>query len=96
MPQVHYKYIEAAAKTGQIKEVERVTRESNFYPPDRVKTFLMEANLPDARWVAGPGSFSGGLVCGWVGMGGSRRCMDSSCPDWTPALLLRIGLVLRL
>ena len=40
--QVHYKYIEAAAKTGQLKEVERATRESNFYPPDRVKTFLME------------------------------------------------------
>lgn len=40
--QVHYKYIEAAAKTGQLKEVERVTRESNFYPADRVKTFLME------------------------------------------------------
>lgn len=41
--QVHYKYIEAAAKTGQLKEVERATRESNFYPADRVKTFLMEA-----------------------------------------------------
>ena len=48
-PEVHYKYIEAAAKTGQIKEVERVTRESNYYPADRVKTFLMETNLPDAR-----------------------------------------------
>lgn len=44
-PQVHYKYIEAAAKTGQLKEVERVTRESNFYPPERVKTFLMEVCL---------------------------------------------------
>lgn len=48
-PEEHYKYIEAAARTGQIKEVERVTRESNFYPPDRVKGFLMEAKLPDAR-----------------------------------------------
>lgn len=48
-PEVHYKYIEAAAKTGQVKEVERVTRESSHYPPERVKTFLMEANLPDAR-----------------------------------------------
>lgn len=34
-PEEHYKYIEAAARTGQIKEVERVTRESNFYPPER-------------------------------------------------------------
>ncbi|EIE26635.1 clathrin heavy chain [Coccomyxa subellipsoidea C-169] len=48
-PEVHYKYIEAAAKTGQLKEVERVTRESAHYPPERVKQFLMEAKLPDAR-----------------------------------------------
>ena len=48
-PEEHYKYIEAASRTGQVKEVERVTRESNFYPPERVKVFLMEAKLPDAR-----------------------------------------------
>eukprot|EP01018_Ginkgo_biloba_P000170 Gb_33028 [translate_table: standard] len=48
-PDIHYKYIEAAAKTGQIKEVERVTRESNFYDPEKTKNFLMEARLPDAR-----------------------------------------------
>ncbi|KAF5751355.1 Clathrin heavy chain 1 [Tripterygium wilfordii] len=47
--EIHYKYIEAAAKTGQIKEVERVTRESNFYDPEKTKNFLMEAKLPDAR-----------------------------------------------
>ena len=41
-PEVHYKYIEAAARTGQVKEVERVTRESSHYPPERVKAFLME------------------------------------------------------
>lgn len=46
---VCFRYIEAAARTQQLKEVERVTRESNFYPPDRVKQFLMEAKLPDAR-----------------------------------------------
>lgn len=46
---MHYKYIEAAAKTQQIKEVERVTRESNFYPPERTRDFLMDAKLPDAR-----------------------------------------------
>ncbi|KAK4489286.1 hypothetical protein RD792_005086 [Penstemon davidsonii] len=46
---IHFKYIEAAAKTGQIKEVERVTRESNFYDPEKTKNFLMEAKLPDAR-----------------------------------------------
>ncbi len=51
--QVHFKYIEAAAKTGQVKEVERVTRESNFYPPERTKDFLMDAKLPDARCARG-------------------------------------------
>eukprot|EP00967_Tisochrysis_lutea_P005420 scaffold6479_cov21-Tisochrysis_lutea.AAC.1 len=48
-PKEHYKYIEAAAKTQQIKEVERVTRESNVYPPEQVKDLLMEMKLPDAR-----------------------------------------------
>jgi len=48
-PKEHYKYIEAAAKTQQIKEVERVTRESNVYPPEEVKDLLMELKLPDAR-----------------------------------------------
>ncbi|KAE8712029.1 Clathrin heavy chain 1 [Hibiscus syriacus] len=48
-PDIHFKYIEAAAKTGQIKEVERVTRESNFYDAEKTKNFLMDAKLPDAR-----------------------------------------------
>ncbi|KAM7256318.1 hypothetical protein ACFE04_012059 [Oxalis oulophora] len=48
-PEIHFKYIESAAKTGQIKEVERVTRESNFYDAEKTKNFLMEAKLPDAR-----------------------------------------------
>ncbi|CAN1812043.1 Clathrin heavy chain 1 [Linum perenne] len=48
-PEIHFKYIEAAAKTGQIKEVERVTRESNFYDAEKTKNFLMEVKLPDAR-----------------------------------------------
>lgn len=52
---MHYKYIEAAAKTGQLKEVERVTRESNFYPPERVKTFLMEVR----GWGGGGGGGDG-------------------------------------
>ncbi|GKE01693.1 clathrin heavy chain 1 [Tanacetum coccineum] len=48
-PEIHFKYIEVAAKTGQIKEVERVTRESNFYDAEKTKNLLMEAKLPDAR-----------------------------------------------
>merc|ERR1719461_2676379 len=46
-PEVHFKYIEAACKTGQIKEVERICRESNCYTPERVKNFLKEAKLTD-------------------------------------------------
>ena len=35
---VHFKYIQAACKTGQIKEVERICRESNCYDADKVRT----------------------------------------------------------
>lgn len=45
--EVHFKYIQAACKTNQIKEVERICRESNCYSPERVKNFLKEAKLPD-------------------------------------------------
>ncbi|RTG80567.1 clathrin heavy chain [Schistosoma bovis] len=46
-PEVHFKYIQAACKTGQVKEVERICRESNCYEPERVKNFLKEAKLTD-------------------------------------------------
>ncbi|XP_064619200.1 clathrin heavy chain 1 isoform X2 [Lineus longissimus] len=46
-PEVHFKYIQSACKTGQIKEVERICRESNCYDPQRVKNFLKEAKLTD-------------------------------------------------
>lgn len=46
---VHRKYIEAAAKMQQFKEVERVCRDSTVYDPVEVKQFLMEAKLPDPR-----------------------------------------------
>lgn len=39
-PDVHFKYIQAACKTGQLKEVERICRESNVYDPEAVKNFL--------------------------------------------------------
>lgn len=35
--------------TGQIKEVERMTRETSCFEPERVKAFLMESKLPDPR-----------------------------------------------
>ncbi|KAK8847678.1 hypothetical protein IAR55_005537 [Kwoniella newhampshirensis] len=46
-PEVHFKYIQAATRTGQIREVERICRESNFYNPEKVKNFLKEARLSD-------------------------------------------------
>jgi clathrin heavy chain len=46
-PDVHFKYIQAACRTGQMKEVERICRESNFYDPEKVKNFLKEAKLND-------------------------------------------------
>eukprot|EP00730_Choanoeca_flexa_P006582 TRINITY_DN12179_c0_g1_i1.p1 TRINITY_DN12179_c0_g1~~TRINITY_DN12179_c0_g1_i1.p1 ORF type:complete len:1670 (+),score=638.03 TRINITY_DN12179_c0_g1_i1:88-5097(+) len=46
-PEVHFKFLEAAVKTGQTKEVERLCRESNHYDPERVKNFLKEAKLSD-------------------------------------------------
>ncbi|CAJ0571334.1 unnamed protein product, partial [Mesorhabditis spiculigera] len=46
-PEVHFKYIQAATRTNQIKEVERICRESEVYDPERVKNFLKEAKLSD-------------------------------------------------
>lgn len=48
-PQVHFKYIEAAAKMQQYKEVERVCRDSTVYDPQQVKQFLIESKLADPR-----------------------------------------------
>lgn len=45
--EVHFKYIQAACKIGQIKEVERICRESHCYNAERVKNFLKEAKLSD-------------------------------------------------
>ncbi|KAI0239202.1 Clathrin heavy chain [Massospora cicadina] len=46
-PEVHFKYIQAACYTGQLREVERICRESDYYDGERVKNFLKEANLQD-------------------------------------------------
>lgn len=52
-PDVHFKYIQAACKTGQIKEVERICRESNCYDSDRVKNFLKvkTSRRPECWWL---------------------------------------------
>lgn len=44
---VHFKYIEAATMMGQLTEVERICRDSNYYDPEKVKNFLKEARLAE-------------------------------------------------
>lgn len=47
-PEVHFKYIQAAARTGQVREVERMCRESAYFDAERVKAYLRdEAGLED-------------------------------------------------
>eukprot|EP00397_Hematodinium_sp_SG-2012_P000429 GEMP01000429.1.p1 GENE.GEMP01000429.1~~GEMP01000429.1.p1 ORF type:complete len:1703 (+),score=505.89 GEMP01000429.1:149-5257(+) len=46
---VHFKYIQAAARLGNMQEVERVCRESQSYDPVKVKDFLKESKLSDPR-----------------------------------------------
>ncbi|EMD90917.1 hypothetical protein COCC4DRAFT_194695 [Bipolaris maydis ATCC 48331] len=46
-PDVHFKYIEAATTMGQLNEVERICRESNYLNGEKAKNFLKEANLTE-------------------------------------------------
>ncbi|KAK0624744.1 hypothetical protein B0T17DRAFT_577343 [Bombardia bombarda] len=46
-PEVVFKYVEAATKMGQIREVERICRDNNIYNPEKVKNFLKEAKLAE-------------------------------------------------
>ena len=56
-PEVHFKYIQAATCTGQLREVERIYRESNFYNPEKVKNSLKEAKLANDLSLV--------IVCDW-------------------------------
>jgi clathrin heavy chain len=49
LPSVHLKYIEAAAKMQQFKEVQRVCRDSTVYDPLEVKALLLDMKLADPR-----------------------------------------------
>jgi len=48
-PTVVFKYIEAATRLEQFKEVERVCRDNDHYNPAEVKEFLLQQNLKDPR-----------------------------------------------
>lgn len=46
-PEVVLKYIQSAAKLGQVKEIERIVRDNSVYNGEKVKNFLKEAQLDD-------------------------------------------------
>ncbi|KAH9582085.1 hypothetical protein LSM04_004601 [Trypanosoma melophagium] len=46
-PEIHFRYIEAAAEVGQAQELERMTRESPCYDPERTKNYLKNKKLTD-------------------------------------------------
>jgi clathrin heavy chain len=48
-PLVHFKYIQAACRTGNIREAERICRESNYYDAEKVKNFLKVKKSPGLK-----------------------------------------------
>ncbi|KAG9438372.1 hypothetical protein H6P81_021684 [Aristolochia fimbriata] len=72
-PDIHFKHTEGVAKTGQINYVERVTRESKFYDPEKKKNLLMKAMLPDARPLINVNPGNGPLVV--------VQLLDDECPE---------------
>jgi len=46
---IFFKYIEACAKMGNTREVDRVIQETSNYDPIQVRDFLMEGRLQDPR-----------------------------------------------
>jgi clathrin heavy chain len=48
-PEVHFKYIQAASKMGQMDMIIKVCRESTSYDPEQVKDFLLMEKLADPR-----------------------------------------------
>ncbi|OHT11249.1 Clathrin heavy chain 1 [Tritrichomonas foetus] len=46
-PDIHFRYIEAAAKLGNFQEVERMCNESEHLQAERVRDYLIQQDLPD-------------------------------------------------
>jgi len=46
-PDIHFRYIEAATKLQNYNEVERMCQESQYLQPERVRDYLMQADIPD-------------------------------------------------
>ncbi|KAH7841183.1 hypothetical protein Vadar_026687 [Vaccinium darrowii] len=82
-PDMHFKYIEPAAKSGQIKEVEHVTGELNFCDAEKTKNFFMEAKLPNARPLINVNLVNAPLVV--------RQLLDDERPeDFIGSLILSV------
>jgi len=47
---IHFKYIQAACRSGQVSEVERICCESKYYNPEKVKSFLLKRMLNPELW----------------------------------------------
>jgi len=75
-PDVHFKYIQAACKTGQIKEVERICRESNCYDPDKVGAhWSVQRPSGILLPVCSPSIFNFKTI--WVSFFSKQSCDDS-------------------
>lgn len=48
-PDIYFKYIEACARMNNMKEVERVVKDTTYYDPVRVKDFLKDGKFSDPR-----------------------------------------------
>lgn len=48
-PDIYFKYIVAAARSGKFQDIEKVIRDTKYYDPAKVKDFLMEAKLQDPK-----------------------------------------------
>lgn len=49
VPEVHNRFIQVAVELQQYNDADRVTRESNFYDPEKMKNFLKMARPKDPR-----------------------------------------------
>ncbi|KAG9457850.1 hypothetical protein H6P81_002358 [Aristolochia fimbriata] len=99
-PDIHFKYIEGSAKTGQIEYVKRVTKESKFYDPEKTKNLLMKAKLPDARPlinICGRFGFVPDLTHYHVNPGNAPlvvvQLLDDECPEDFIKVLLYLSVL---
>ncbi|KAG9454229.1 hypothetical protein H6P81_007133 [Aristolochia fimbriata] len=99
-PDIHFKYIEGSSKTGQIKYVKRVTKESKFNDPEKTKNLLMKAKLPESRPlinICGRFGFVPDLTHYHVNPGNAPlvvvQLLDDECPEDFLKVLLYLSVL---